>query len=117
MPFQTGIFPPYNLREGLLAEQVSTGQLHELGLSLAARMILRNRSTYKRVLGQVMSSRLSKKVEGAVFPFQVESLEDGVEDAVHAFYVDEADHGRVPRRLKNDSSSGRSCSSRRTLAP
>jgi hypothetical protein len=40
-----------------------------------------------------MSSYLCKKVEGAVFPFQVESLEDRVDDAVHAFYVDEADHG------------------------
>ena len=41
----------------------------------------------------VMSSSLCKKVEGAVFPFQVESLEDGVDDAVHALHVDEADHG------------------------
>jgi hypothetical protein len=30
---------------------------------------------------------LSKKVEGAVFPFQVESVEDGVNDAVHALYI------------------------------
>jgi hypothetical protein len=43
-----------------------------------------------------MSSCLCKKVEGAIFPFQVESLEDGVNDAVHAFYVDEADHGPRP---------------------
>src|SRR5579863_8515281 len=42
---------------------------------------------------KVMSSCLCKKVEGAGFPFQVESLEDGVDDAVHAFDVDEADHG------------------------
>src|SRR5271165_3241278 len=41
----------------------------------------------------VMSSRLCKKVEGAVFPFQVESLEDGVDDAVHALHIDKADHG------------------------
>ncbi len=41
----------------------------------------------------VMSSRLCKKLEGAVFPFQVESLEDGVDDAVDAGHVDEADHG------------------------
>ncbi len=40
-----------------------------------------------------MSSGLCKKVEGAVFPFQVESLEDGVDDAVHAGHIDEADHG------------------------
>ena len=41
----------------------------------------------------VMSSCLCKKLEGAVFPFQVEPLEDGVNDAVHALDVDEADHG------------------------
>ena len=40
-----------------------------------------------------MSSGLCKKLEGAVFPFQVESLEDGVDDSVDAFYVDKADHG------------------------
>jgi hypothetical protein len=34
-----------------------------------------------------------KKVEGAGFPFQVKSLEDGVDDAVHAFDVDKANHG------------------------
>lgn len=39
------------------------------------------------------SSRLCKCAEGAGFPFQVESLEDGVDDAVHGLYVDEADHG------------------------
>jgi hypothetical protein len=40
-----------------------------------------------------MSSGLCKKLEGAVFPFQVESLEDGVNDAVHAGDIDEADDG------------------------
>src|SRR5439155_8865531 len=40
-----------------------------------------------------MSSGLCKKLEGAVFPFQVESLEDGVDDAVNAGDVDEANHG------------------------
>ena len=30
-----------------------------------------------------MSSCLCKKLEGAVFPFQVKSLEDGVDNAVH----------------------------------
>jgi hypothetical protein len=39
----------------------------------------------------VMSSRLCKKVKGAVFPFQVESLEDS--DAVHTFYIHNAHHG------------------------
>jgi len=88
-----------------------------------------------------MSSCLCKKLEGAVFPFQIESLEDGVDDAVYAFHVHETHH-RVRRRTstkqrsmmlvvrsfrhrgrgraKNDSSSGRSRSSCRTgavLAP
>src|ERR1700693_5955252 len=40
-----------------------------------------------------MSSRLCKYGEGAGFPLQVESLEDGVEDAVDAGYVHETDHG------------------------
>jgi len=40
----------------------------------------------------VTSSCLCKKVEGAGFPFQIESREDGVDDSVHAFYVDEANH-------------------------
>jgi hypothetical protein len=41
-----------------------------------------------------MSSRLCKYTEGASFPFQVESLEDGVDDSVHGLHVDEANHGR-----------------------
>jgi len=40
-----------------------------------------------------MSSRLCKYAERTVFPFQVESLEDGVDDSVHELHVDEADHG------------------------
>ena len=40
-----------------------------------------------------MSSGLCKQLEGAGFPFQVEALEDGVDDAVHALHIDEADHG------------------------
>ena len=39
------------------------------------------------------SSCLCKYREGAGFPFQVESLEDGVDDAVDAFDVDKANHG------------------------
>src|SRR3954462_4255432 len=42
---------------------------------------------------RVTSSRLCKNAEGAVFPFQVETLEDGVDHSVHGFDVDEADHG------------------------
>ena len=34
------------------------------------------------------SSCLCKYGEGAGFPFQVETLEDGVDDAVHALYID-----------------------------
>ncbi len=40
-----------------------------------------------------MSSRLCRYSEGAGFPFQVESLEDGVDDPIHRLHVDEADHG------------------------
>src|SRR5215469_17705819 len=41
----------------------------------------------------VTSSCVCKNLEGAGFPFQVESLEDGVDDAVHAFHVHKAHHG------------------------
>ena len=41
----------------------------------------------------VMSSCLCKYGEGAGFPFQVESLEDGVDDTVHALDIYEAGHG------------------------
>jgi hypothetical protein len=40
--------------------------------------------------GVMMSSCLCKKLEGAVFPFQIKSLEDGVDDSIH---VDKAYHG------------------------
>src|SRR2546425_1042269 len=75
--------------------------------------------------------------EGAGFPFQVESLEDGMDDAVHALDIYEADHGpgatahlhetasitlvvrslrrRWRAKAKNDNSSGRSCAKRRTM--
>ena len=33
-----------------------------------------------------MSSRSCKNTEGTIFPFQVESLEDGVDDAVHGLH-------------------------------
>src|SRR3954468_11016577 len=49
--------------------------------------------SYISISVSVTSSRLCKNAEGAVFPFQVETLEDGVDDAVHGFDVDEADHG------------------------
>ena len=51
------------------------------------------RPSLSSAAGPVMSSCLCKKLEGAVFPFQVEALENGVDDPIHALYVDEADHG------------------------
>jgi len=36
---------------------------------------------------------LCKNAESAGFPFQVKSLLDGVDDAVHGLHVVEADHG------------------------
>jgi hypothetical protein len=42
---------------------------------------------------RVMSSCLCKKLEGAIFPFQIESLENGVNDSVHALHVHKANHG------------------------
>ena len=41
----------------------------------------------------VTSSCLCKNSEGAGFPFQVEALEDGVDDTIHAFDVHKAHHG------------------------
>lgn len=80
-----------------------------------------------------------KNLEGAIFPFQVESLENGVNDSIHALHVHKANHGPgaapdfgLPRssaqlmlvvrnffhrdrgKTKNESSSGRSRSSCRT---
>src|SRR5260370_8907551 len=45
------------------------------------------------VQSKVTSSCLCKQVEGASLPFQVKSLEDGVDDTVDAFYVHKANHG------------------------
>src|SRR5438309_9330699 len=42
---------------------------------------------------EVTSSCLCKKVEGAGFPFQVKSLEDGIDDAIRTFYVHKTHHG------------------------
>jgi hypothetical protein len=39
-----------------------------------------------------MSSCLCKELEGAVFPVEIESLEDRVNNSIHALHVDEADH-------------------------
>ncbi len=40
-----------------------------------------------------MSSSLCKKPEGAIFSFPVESLENGVDDSIHALHVHKANHG------------------------
>src|SRR5271157_5788419 len=40
-----------------------------------------------------MSSCLCKYGEGAGFPFQIESLENGVDDAIHALDIHKAHHG------------------------
>src|SRR6266568_6557214 len=49
----------------------------------------------KNVRYKVTSSCLCKKPEGAVFPFGllVHSVEDGIDNPIHASDVDEADHG------------------------
>jgi hypothetical protein len=44
----------------------------------------------------VMSSCVCKKLEGAIFPLQVKSLEDGIDDAVHALNIHKTDHGPGP---------------------
>jgi hypothetical protein len=41
----------------------------------------------------VTSSCLCKYGEGAGFPFQIQPLEDGVDDSIHTFYVHKAHHG------------------------
>ena len=41
---------------------------------------------------EVMSSCLCKNPEGAVFPFQVKALEDGINDAIDALDVHKAHH-------------------------
>jgi len=52
-----------------------------------------------------MSSRLCKKLEGAGFPFQIETLEDGADDdAVDAFYVDEGKAGCSDAPRQNNGS-------------
>jgi hypothetical protein len=43
---------------------------------------------------RVMSSCLCKRLEAAIFPFQVESLENGVNDSIHALHVHKANHGQ-----------------------
>ena len=53
-------------------------------------------------LGWVTSSCLCKKAEGAVFPLLVEAMEDGVDDAFDAEFVDEADHGSCSAAYFNE---------------
>src|SRR6266478_4828288 len=51
------------------------------------------RRARRRLTGSVTSSCLCKYGEGAGFPFQIESLEDGVNDSIHTFYVHKTHHG------------------------
>jgi hypothetical protein len=44
-------------------------------------------------------------VEGVGFPFQVESLEDGVDDAIHALDIDKADHRPGPPSYLDEAAS------------
>ena len=41
---------------------------------------------------EVTSSGKCKSAEGGVFPIQVESVEDGVDDTVYGLDADETDH-------------------------
>ena len=41
---------------------------------------------------RVMSSRLCKNPDGAVFPFQVDSLEAGINDAIYTLYIHKTDY-------------------------
>src|SRR5581483_7996207 len=63
------------------------------GLAMVAHHSLRLRGRQPNRRPAVMSRGLCKNLEGAVFPFQVEALEDGVDDSVHAVYVHKAHHG------------------------
>src|ERR1700733_2640187 len=63
---------------------------HFLSDTFIRHLLIRLVSTDIR---KVTSSCLCKYREGAGFPFQVESLEDGVDDAVDALYIHKANHG------------------------
>ena len=64
-------------------------------LYLSANIRLARRAFVNLFFCLVMSSCLCKKSEGAVFPFRIliEAIEDGIDDAVDAGHVDEANHG------------------------
>src|SRR5215469_18712781 len=63
------------------------------GCARAGSIIVRSFLRNKFKTTAVTSSCLCKNLEGAVFPFQVEALEDGVDDPVQAFDIHKADHG------------------------
>ena len=54
--------------------------------------IAQNEKKAREIVQLVTSSCLCKKAEGAIFPLLVEAMEDGVDDAFDAEFVDEADH-------------------------
>src|SRR6266852_7642455 len=77
---------------------------NERNASLARITLLRHSNDHRVILllgsvksykdpPWVMSSCLCKYGEGAGFPFQIESVEDGIEDAVDTFYVHKTNHG------------------------
>ncbi len=72
----------------------ATGFLWRTWLLLYILPLVACRRTSSRE--SVTSSCLCKNAEGAGFPFQVEALEDGVDDAIDAFHVHEAHHGTRP---------------------
>src|SRR5271157_5625826 len=75
------------LEESPLVQRISfsgSAILHRKVAKLRWSTLSRTRAT---------SSCLCKNTEGAGFPFQVESLENGIDDTVHTGYVDKADHG------------------------
>ena len=75
-----GSFPPFHHHTKLRVDPNQA--LYHLFAFLSSKMAL-----------MVMSSRLCKKLEGAVFPVEIEPLEDRVNNSVYALHVDKTDHG------------------------
>ena len=88
LAMQLGLKP----RAPLLRLALPLGPFRERGSHAATVRVLKHRIGQHFRIG-VTSSCLCKNTEGAGFPFQIESLENGVDDPVHTAHVDEADHG------------------------
>jgi hypothetical protein len=67
--------------------------------SLPERYSTKNSRKVKRKSRPGTSSCLCKEPEDAVFPLLVEAMEDGVDDALDAEFIDEADYGARAREL------------------